>query len=223
MWIFSFLWLTHPRLPYPKNLLVHYDTIQIETFFSTHARMIRHGPYSGIHCRLASLMEGIDPPENMLRCFANNYDIEGFWKGWHGSYNRWLVRYMYIPLGGHARRALAIWPIFLFVAIWHDIEPRLLSWAWLMCLAFLPELLIKQWILRPQFDAFRETLQYRLICGIAAAINIFCLMIANMIGFVVGPDGAIEFVRDLASAPSYVVLAFFAFYCAAQLMFSWRT
>ena len=27
-------------------------------------------------CRLAALADGIDPPENMRRCFANNYDIE---------------------------------------------------------------------------------------------------------------------------------------------------
>lgn len=27
-------------------------------------------------CRLAALLDGIDPPENMRRCFANNYDIE---------------------------------------------------------------------------------------------------------------------------------------------------
>lgn len=27
-------------------------------------------------CRLAALADGIEPPENMKRCFANNYDIE---------------------------------------------------------------------------------------------------------------------------------------------------
>ena len=33
-------------------------------------------------------------PENMLRCINNNATILGFWKGWHASYNRWLVRYI---------------------------------------------------------------------------------------------------------------------------------
>lgn len=35
---------------------------------------------------------GIEAPENMLRCVNNSFDIEGFWRGWHASYNRWLVR-----------------------------------------------------------------------------------------------------------------------------------
>lgn len=30
--------------------------------------------------RLWALLSGVSPPENMLRCVDNNYDIEGFWK-----------------------------------------------------------------------------------------------------------------------------------------------
>lgn len=67
-------------------------------------------------------------------------EAQGFWKNWHASYNLWLVRYLYVPLGGARRRALAIWPIFTFVAAWHDLEWRLLAWAWLSCLLFAPEL-----------------------------------------------------------------------------------
>lgn len=51
-------------------------------------------------------------------------DSQGFWRGWHTSFNQWLVRYMYVPLGGRQRRVLAIWPIFFFVALWHDLEVR---------------------------------------------------------------------------------------------------
>jgi D-alanyl-lipoteichoic acid acyltransferase DltB (MBOAT superfamily) len=40
--------------------------------------------------RGASLLDGVAPPENMTRCVCNNYDVEGFWKGWHCSYNRWV-------------------------------------------------------------------------------------------------------------------------------------
>lgn len=50
--------------------------------------------------------------------------MQGFWRGWHASFNRWLVRYLYVPLGGSRRRALVIWPIFFFVALWHDLEVR---------------------------------------------------------------------------------------------------
>jgi D-alanyl-lipoteichoic acid acyltransferase DltB (MBOAT superfamily) len=42
--------------------------------------------------RLWALADGIDPPENMVRCMANNYSTLGFWRSWHRSYNLWTVR-----------------------------------------------------------------------------------------------------------------------------------
>ena len=64
----------------------------------------------------ASECRGVFRPQG--RC----YSLQGFFKGWHCSYNAWLVRYMYIPLGGTKYRLLNIWPIFFFVAVWHDLE-----------------------------------------------------------------------------------------------------
>lgn len=43
--------------------------------------------------RLWALLDGVECVENMQRCMNNNYSIVGFWKGWHASFNRWLVRY----------------------------------------------------------------------------------------------------------------------------------
>jgi hypothetical protein len=42
--------------------------------------------------RLWALADGIDPPENMVRCMANNYSTLGFWRSWHRSYNLWITR-----------------------------------------------------------------------------------------------------------------------------------
>jgi D-alanyl-lipoteichoic acid acyltransferase DltB (MBOAT superfamily) len=50
--------------------------------------------------RLWSLLDGIDPPENMVRCMSDNYSVMQFWRGWHRSFNKWALRYLYIPLGG---------------------------------------------------------------------------------------------------------------------------
>ncbi|KAK3256457.1 hypothetical protein CYMTET_34408, partial [Cymbomonas tetramitiformis] len=91
--------------------------------------------------RLWALIDGVEPPENMQRCVNNNYDIEGFWKNWHVSYNRWLVRYLYIPLGGARRRLLNMWPTFIFVAMWHDLDPKLLGWAVICCTFAIPALM----------------------------------------------------------------------------------
>jgi hypothetical protein len=47
--------------------------------------------------RLWALVSGVEVPENMLRCVNNNATILGFWKGWHASYNRWLVGLHSLP------------------------------------------------------------------------------------------------------------------------------
>jgi len=45
-----------------------------------------------------------------------------------GSLHVWIVRYMYVPLGGKTRRLLVVWPIFVFVGLWHDLEIRWVAW-----------------------------------------------------------------------------------------------
>jgi D-alanyl-lipoteichoic acid acyltransferase DltB (MBOAT superfamily) len=47
--------------------------------------------------RLWALLDGVDAPENMVRCVANNYSTLGFWRSWHRSYNLWVVRYVSHP------------------------------------------------------------------------------------------------------------------------------
>lgn len=78
-------------------------------------------------------------------CLSPTANRQGFWRSWHASYNRWLVRYMYVPLGGAAWRAANVWLIFSFVALWHDLEWRLLGWAWIMAAAMAPELVGGEW------------------------------------------------------------------------------
>eukprot|EP00887_Chlorella_sp_A99_P004096 scaffold23.g4096.t1 len=173
---------------------------------------------------LGALLEGVAPPDNMQRCFANNYDIEGFWKGWHSSYNQargwsWLVRYLYVPLGGARTRLLNIWPIFLFVAVWHDLEWRLIAWAWLVCLAFVPELLAKRLAAAPALDRWRSGAAFRHATAAAAALNISGLMAANLAGFVLDLAGLAALSRELAADPRFLATALCVFYCAAHLMF----
>lgn len=91
--------------------------------------------------RLWAMNDGIETTENMGRCMSNHYSGIDFWREWHASFNRWLIRYLYIPLGGAKYKALNSFPIFSFVAIWHDIEGRLLAWGWLIALFILPELI----------------------------------------------------------------------------------
>ncbi|RJE20593.1 glycerol, partial [Aspergillus sclerotialis] len=156
--------------------------------------------------RLWALVDGIDPPENMVRCMSNNYSAFAFWRGWHRSLNRWVVRYLYVPLGGgespskptstttrttnlvaKIRRVTNVLAVFTFMALWHDINLRLLMWGWLITLFVLPEV-VATLLFPPQKWKTRPT-AYRVLCGIGAVGNILMMMMANLVGFAVGLDG----------------------------------
>lgn len=92
--------------------------------------------------RAWALMDGIETPENMNRCIYNNYNFSGFWRSWHRSFNQWLIRYIYVPLGGNKLKVLNMWVVFTFVALWHDFKLDLLLWAWIICLALVPEIAV---------------------------------------------------------------------------------
>lgn len=145
--------------------------------------------------RLWALIDGVDAPENMLRCVSNNWSPKSFWKAWHRSYNRWLIRYIYIPLGGANFRSWATTVrsiatyllVFTFVALWHDIRLRLLIWGWLIVLFLLPEVLAQLLFPARKWEGRPDT--YRRICAVGAVANVLMMMIANLVGFAVGLDG----------------------------------
>jgi protein-cysteine N-palmitoyltransferase HHAT len=181
--------------------------------------------------RLWALVDDIDPPENMARCMSNNYSALAFWRGWHRSFNRWIVRYMFVPLGGSGHTG--IWGtahsimnymlVFIFVAMWHDINLRLLMWGWLITFFFLPEVIAtfmfpaRKWRDRP--DA------YRVLCGIGAIGNILMMMAANLVGYALGIDGLRGLLQGIfGSATGVAVLAASCgcLFIAAQVMFELR-
>jgi D-alanyl-lipoteichoic acid acyltransferase DltB (MBOAT superfamily) len=181
--------------------------------------------------RLWALIDGIDPPENMARCMSNNYSALAFWRGWHRSYNRWIVRYVYIPLGGSAQPG--VWGtirtvgnfglVFMFVALWHDINLRLLMWGWLITLFVLPEIVAT--LLFPARNWKDRPNTYRVICGVGAVGNILMMMIANLVGYAIGIDGLKGLIHGIIG--STAGLAFLAAACGclfigAQLMFEER-
>lgn len=161
--------------------------------------------------RLWALLDGIDPPENMVRCMSDNYSALAFWRGWHRSFNRWIVRYIYIPLGdsgapgthvylGKARAILNFLIVFTFVALWHDINLKLLMWGWLITLFVLPEVLAG--FLFPKRKWQNHKHAYRVICGIGAVGNILMMMAANLVGFAVGLDGLKGLVHGIVGSYS---------------------
>ncbi|KAI4167631.1 MAG: hypothetical protein LQ343_007049, partial [Gyalolechia ehrenbergii] len=161
--------------------------------------------------RLWALLDGIDPPENMVRCMSDNYSALAFWRGWHRSFNRWIVRYIYIPLGGSggpgthgkwgkAQAVVNMLAVFTFVALWHDIQLRLLIWGWLITLFVLPEVLAGYVFPKRKWQSSPDA--YRRICGVGAVGNILMMMAANLVGFAVGLDGLKDLLRGIIGSYS---------------------
>lgn len=172
--------------------------------------------------RLWSLADGIWVEENMVRCMSNNFSAQRFWKSWHRTFNRWMIRYIYIPLGGAKYMAWNIWPVFTFVALWHDIELKLLAWGWLICLFLLPEIIASSLFSEKKFG---NKPYYRFVCGLGAVANILMMMIANLVGFAVGLDGVQEMLVKIfgtAHGLSFLGTVTVCLFIAVQIMFEIR-
>lgn len=184
--------------------------------------------------RLWALLDGIDPPENVVRCMSDNYSAFAFWRGWHRSFNRWIIRYIYIPMGGSGgpgtrgkwgqiRAVVNLLVVFTFVAIWHDIQLRLLVWGWLISLFLLPEALAGFLFPKQKWKDHKDV--YRVICGVGAVGNILMMMSANLVGFAIGLDGLKGLVQGIIGSYSGLVflgLACVALFTGVQFMFELR-
>ncbi|KAK8072494.1 glycerol: H+ symporter [Apiospora saccharicola] len=181
--------------------------------------------------RLWALIDGIDPPENMLRCVSNNYSTFAFWRSWHRSYNRWLTRYLYIPLGGSSFkdtmssiRSIGNYILtFTFVALWHDIQLNLLVWGWLIVLFMLPEMIGRAFFPERKFENWPNVYRMAKSCG--AVFNILMMMAANLVGFAFGVDGFRQVLagmfKDLFGF-TFFLSACAALFCGCHLMIEVR-
>lgn len=171
--------------------------------------------------RLWALIDGIDPPENMIRCMDNNYSALAFWRAWHRSFNRFIVRYIYVPLGGGGQyRILNSLCAFSFVAIWHDIELKLLLWGWLVVIFLLPEIMATMY-----FKRFQDEWWFTYLCSVGAVVNIWLMMIANLFGFCLGKDGTINLIKEIFETFSgirFFIVSLLVLFAATQVMFELR-
>jgi D-alanyl-lipoteichoic acid acyltransferase DltB (MBOAT superfamily) len=157
--------------------------------------------------RLWALSDGISPPENMQRCMSNNSSLGEFWKGWHSSFNQWIVRYMYVPLGGRDTSMYTVWPIFLFVALWHDIEPKLIAWGLLNAVFFVIELAGQRFAKTSPTIKALPGVVFRFICTFTGATYILILIGVNMVGYSIGIGGLSLMLQKLGTAEGGQMLA----------------
>ena len=153
--------------------------------------------------RIWSWLDGILTEENMNRCLFNNYCFEGFWRAWHRSFNVWIIRYIYVPLGGKKTKIFNMWIIFTFVALWHDLKLNLLIWGWFICLSLIPEIIVKNYFSKPQFNYLNDKFFFRFLKYSFCSLYIILMALANLIGFGIGSEGVILIIMKILKLTSF--------------------
>ncbi|KAJ5072115.1 protein-cysteine n-palmitoyltransferase rasp [Anaeramoeba ignava] len=146
--------------------------------------------------RTIALFDGVETPENMTRCASNNATFAGFWRSWHASFNKWTIRYLYIPLGGKKTEIYSIWIIFTFIGLWHDLFIRWLAWAWFNCFFFSFEIVIMKFFRSPKTEKFRNSKFYYPLYISALILDCFCLIISNL-AILHGFQGSYDFIKKM--------------------------
>ncbi|KAL4935673.1 hypothetical protein BDV06DRAFT_228606 [Aspergillus oleicola] len=110
-----------------------------------------------------------------------------------------------------------------FIGLWHDIDLRLLAWAWLTTLSILPEVIAIIIFPKRKWKDWSET--FRILCGIGAVGNILMMMMASLVGFVMSVDDVKEMVKGIYAGWSnagFVTAAVLCLFVSAQIMFEHR-
>jgi protein-cysteine N-palmitoyltransferase HHAT len=149
--------------------------------------------------RLWALLDGVSPYENMQGCIVAATSVASFWNRWHCSFNQWLVRYLYVPLGGRKAGAAAVFPVFVFVALWHDAVPALLAWGLLNGAFIVAESAVQRLYNRSRNSRNSTNSSNwkldRTIRGAGGALSLLLLAGVNLIGYSVGLQGGVSAVQ----------------------------
>ena len=77
-------------------------------------------------------MIGFTFPENFNNPYISQ-NVSEFWKRWHMTLGRWMMDYLYIPLGGNrkgkARTYLNLWIVFFLSGLWHGAAWNFVAWG----------------------------------------------------------------------------------------------
>ena len=163
--------------------------------------------------RLWGWMDGILCEENINRCVYNNYSFEGFWRQWHRSFNIWLIRYMYIPMGGSKMKFINTFVIFSFVALWHEIKWHLLIWAWTIYLTLIPEMLIKRYFNKKERLYLTDYFWFRYLRAFVCSIDILLMVCSNLSGYGFEEGELVDSFKELFQLAGVLgVLGFLGFF-----------
>ncbi|KAJ5923314.1 Glycerol uptake protein 1 [Penicillium verhagenii] len=154
--------------------------------------------------RLWALIDGIDPRRTCGRAPAGEKQTSS------GAWAKFL----------QIRNLLLV---FTFVALWHDINLRLLVWGWLVTFFVLPETVGRMLFPAKRWRSHPTT--YRWLTGMGSVGNVLMLMVGNLVGFALGLDGLKDLLTSLTgsySGVAYMVACCVVLFVGIQVMFEIR-
>ena len=134
--------------------------------------------------RLWAWCDGIFVEENMNRFIYDFYSIELLFRGLNRSLNRWMVRYIYIPLGGKNKKYVNIWVVFCFWYLIFDFKNIDYGiFAICCCLLMDLEMFIKNTFVNKFGEDFNEKIFLRFGKYLICSFNVFIMFLIGLFGF----------------------------------------
>ncbi|XP_061821743.2 protein-cysteine N-palmitoyltransferase HHAT [Nerophis lumbriciformis] len=184
----------------------------------------------GLPSMLATLDQLVPP--NLPRCVSIMYSFTGMWRHFDKGLYRWLLRYIYVPLGGSHHgvhyKMLSTALAFGFVCLWHGGHDYLQYWALMNWLGVLIETGLKALfgsaLVYSFFERHFSAATRRRCAAFLLAFSTAMLILSNLV-FLGGIHvGRIFWKRVFLQGWSTVAPPMLAFlYCFAQVGLEWTS
>ncbi|XP_075720706.1 protein-cysteine N-palmitoyltransferase HHAT isoform X2 [Rhinoderma darwinii] len=175
-------------------------------------------------------LDGLKAPA-LPRCVSTMYSFTGIWRCFDVGLHRFLVRYVYIPMGGShsglGGMLLSTASTFIFVSYWHGGHEYLWYWAALNWIGIIGEYGLKRLLSLPSLqDRIDQSLSpktYRRLHAALASVSTALLILTNLV-FLGGEQvGKIYLERLFVQGWPWIPLVMFGcLYCFAQVGIEWR-